>query len=88
MIIIRVELHSHVTRKVTEIARMRICNIGGTASAATTALKRFAAARRSSSRVSFDSARQRSATIRSCPSTSGTWSPVRWSAWATPARAW
>jgi hypothetical protein len=29
MIIIRVELHSHVTRKVTEIARMRICNIGG-----------------------------------------------------------
>jgi hypothetical protein len=30
MIIVRVELHSAVTRKVTEIARMRICNIGGT----------------------------------------------------------
>jgi hypothetical protein len=30
MIVIRVELHSAVTRKVTEIARMRICNIGGT----------------------------------------------------------
>ncbi|WP_316165380.1 MULTISPECIES: hypothetical protein [unclassified Bradyrhizobium] len=30
MIIIRVELHSAITRQVTEIARMRICNIGGT----------------------------------------------------------
>jgi hypothetical protein len=30
MIVIRVELHSAVSRKVTEIARMRICNIGGT----------------------------------------------------------
>jgi len=30
MIIIRVELHSAITHKVTEIARMRICNIGGT----------------------------------------------------------
>ncbi|WP_407155196.1 hypothetical protein [Bradyrhizobium sp. STM 3557] len=30
MIIIRVELHSAITRKVTELARMRICNIGGT----------------------------------------------------------
>jgi hypothetical protein len=30
MIIVRVELHSAVTRNVTEIARMRICNIGGT----------------------------------------------------------
>jgi len=30
MIIIRVELHSGVTHKVTEIARMRISNIGGT----------------------------------------------------------
>src|SRR5690242_15750896 len=30
MIIVRVELHSAATRKVTEIARMRICNIGGT----------------------------------------------------------
>ncbi|CAL77394.1 hypothetical protein BRADO3616 [Bradyrhizobium sp. ORS 278] len=30
MIIVRVELHSAVTRQVTEIARMRICNVGGT----------------------------------------------------------
>jgi hypothetical protein len=30
MIIVRVELHSAVTREVTEIARMRICNVGGT----------------------------------------------------------
>jgi len=30
MIIIRIELHSAITRRVTEIARMRICNIGGT----------------------------------------------------------
>lgn len=30
MIIIRVELHSAITRRVTEIARMRICNVGGT----------------------------------------------------------
>jgi len=30
MIIVRVELHSAATRQVTEIARMRICNIGGT----------------------------------------------------------
>jgi hypothetical protein len=29
MIVIRVELHSAVTRKVTEIARMHITNIGG-----------------------------------------------------------
>ena len=29
MIVIRVELHSAVTRKVTEIARMHISNIGG-----------------------------------------------------------
>lgn len=30
MIVIRVELHSSITRKVTELARMRIVNIGGT----------------------------------------------------------
>lgn len=30
MIVIRVELHSAITRKVTEIARMNICNVGGT----------------------------------------------------------
>jgi len=29
MIIVRVELHSAITRKVTEIARMKICNTGG-----------------------------------------------------------
>jgi hypothetical protein len=29
MIIVRVELHSAITRKVTEIARMKICNSGG-----------------------------------------------------------
>jgi hypothetical protein len=29
MIVIRVELHSAITRKVTEIARMHISNIGG-----------------------------------------------------------
>jgi hypothetical protein len=29
MIVIRVELHSAVTRKVTEIARMHIANVGG-----------------------------------------------------------
>lgn len=29
MIIVRVELHSAITRKVTEIARMEICNRGG-----------------------------------------------------------
>lgn len=29
MIIIRVELHSAITHRVTEIARMRIANIGG-----------------------------------------------------------
>ena len=30
MLVVRVELHSAVTRKVTELARMDICNIGGT----------------------------------------------------------
>ncbi|MGX0963183.1 hypothetical protein AB7M63_003632 [Bradyrhizobium japonicum] len=30
MIVVRVELHSAITRKVTEIARMRIRNAGGT----------------------------------------------------------
>jgi hypothetical protein len=30
MIIVRVELHSAITRQVTEIARMRIWNVGGT----------------------------------------------------------
>lgn len=30
MIIVRVELHSAITGRVTEIARARICNIGGT----------------------------------------------------------
>lgn len=30
MIIVRIELHSAITLRVTEIARMRICNIGGT----------------------------------------------------------
>jgi len=30
MIIVRVELHSAVTKRVTEIARMKIANIGGT----------------------------------------------------------
>lgn len=31
MIVVRVELHSAVTGKVSELARMHICNIGGTA---------------------------------------------------------
>ncbi len=31
MIIVRVELHSAITRKVTEIARMKIINAGGSA---------------------------------------------------------
>ena len=30
MIIVRVELHSAITGKVTEIARAQICNVGGT----------------------------------------------------------
>lgn len=30
MIVVRVELHSAITRQVTEIARMHISNIGGT----------------------------------------------------------
>ena len=30
MIVVRVELHSAITGKLTELARMRICNIGGT----------------------------------------------------------
>lgn len=30
MIVVRVELHSAITREVTEIARMHISNIGGT----------------------------------------------------------
>lgn len=30
MIIVRVELHSAITGEVTELARARICNIGGT----------------------------------------------------------
>lgn len=30
MIVIRIELHSAITKRVTEIARMRICNVGGT----------------------------------------------------------
>ncbi|KIZ39056.1 MULTISPECIES: hypothetical protein [Rhodopseudomonas] len=30
MIVVRVELHSAISGKVTEIARMLICNIGGT----------------------------------------------------------
>lgn len=29
MIVVRVELHSAITRQITEIARMHICNIGG-----------------------------------------------------------
>ena len=31
MIIVRVELHSAITGQVTELARMDICNIGGSA---------------------------------------------------------
>jgi hypothetical protein len=31
MIVVRVELHSAITKRVTELARMHICNIGGTA---------------------------------------------------------
>jgi hypothetical protein len=31
VIVVRVELHSAITRQVTEIARMHISNIGGTA---------------------------------------------------------
>lgn len=30
MIVVKVELHSAVTHKITELARMHICNIGGT----------------------------------------------------------
>lgn len=30
MLIVRVELHSAITRQITEIARMRIANVGGT----------------------------------------------------------
>ncbi len=30
MIVVRVELHSAITHEVTEIARMDICNVGGT----------------------------------------------------------
>lgn len=30
MIVVRVELHSAITRRVTELARMHICNVGGT----------------------------------------------------------
>ena len=30
MIVVRGELHSAITRKVTELARMHICNVGGT----------------------------------------------------------
>jgi hypothetical protein len=29
MIVVRVELHSAITKKITEIARMTICNAGG-----------------------------------------------------------
>lgn len=29
MIVVRVELHSAITRKMTEIARLTICNVGG-----------------------------------------------------------
>lgn len=31
MIVVRVELHSAITGKVSELARMHICNVGGTA---------------------------------------------------------
>lgn len=31
MLVVRVELHSAITRQITEIARMHICNEGGTA---------------------------------------------------------
>lgn len=31
MIVVRVELHSAITGQVSELARMHICNIGGTA---------------------------------------------------------
>jgi hypothetical protein len=31
MLVIRVELHSAVTGKMTELARMKVCNEGGTA---------------------------------------------------------
>jgi len=30
MLVIRVELHSAVTHQITEIARMEVCNVGGT----------------------------------------------------------
>lgn len=30
MIVVRVELHSAITHQITEIARMKICNEGGT----------------------------------------------------------
>jgi hypothetical protein len=30
MLVVRVELHSAITGKVSEIARMHVCNVGGT----------------------------------------------------------
>jgi hypothetical protein len=31
MIVVKVELHSAITKRITELARMHICNVGGTA---------------------------------------------------------
>ncbi len=64
MIIVRVELHSAVTHKVTEIARMRIANIGGTRRLGHYFAETY---RGRSAEALSEGTRQRSGTIRDYP---------------------
>ena len=64
MIIVRVELHSAITHKVTEIARMRIANIGGTRTLGHYFAETY---RGRSAEALSEGARQRSGTIRDYP---------------------
>lgn len=64
MIIVRVELHSAITGKITELARMAICNVGGTADRGDYSCETF----RGRSRTTLDDRRrQRSGSVKGYP---------------------
>lgn len=64
MIVVKVELHSAITRQVTEIARMKIANVGGNR----TLGHYFAETCRGRSSVQLDrGVRQRSGSVRDYP---------------------
>ena len=86
MIVVKVELHSAITGQISELARMHICNIGGTA----TKGDYHSAALRGRSKADLDRRiPQRSGFVRktlASLSTFGTWSRVRSLRWDMPGK--